>query len=186
MLFNSTVSTPGDRFCTFYIEDFYCGSPMRNCEYMSIKLAAIPQEIIYQYDFEVIHHEVWVYIEIQKVMPVLKQAGNISNEHMCAHLKKYGYAPVLHTPVLWKHESRNIMFTLVMDDSGIKFTSRRDIEHLGSALKDLYVITKDWEGTKILGLNLNWDYTNRTVDVSIPKYFKAALHKFQHPTPLKP
>ena len=37
-----------------------------------------------------------------------------------------------------------------------------------------------------LGLTLNWDYTNRTVDVSIPKYVNAALHKFHHPTPLKP
>ena len=78
------------------------------------------------------------------------------------------------------------MFTLVVDDFGIKFTRRRDADHLAIVLEDLYVITKDWEGKILLGLTLNWYYTNRTMDVSIPKYIEAALHKFQHPTPLKP
>ena len=90
------------------------------------------------------------------------------------------------SPAIWKHDTRNIMFTLVVDDFGIKFTNRQDSEHLASALEDLYVITKDWEGKILLGLTLNWYYTNRTMDVSMPKYIEAALHKFQHPTPLKP
>ena len=76
------------------------------------------------------------------------------------------------------------MFTLVVDDLGIKFTISQDAEHLAVELEDLFVITKNWEGKKS-GLTLNWDYTNRTFDVSMPTYFKAYLHKFQHPTPLK-
>ena len=63
----------------------------------------------------------------------------------CAPIKKYGYAPVRHTPALWKHETRNTMCTLVVDDFGIKFTSRQDAYHLASAIEDFYVITKDWE-----------------------------------------
>ena len=42
------------------------------------------------------------------------------------------------------------MFTIVVDDFGIKFTSRRDAEHLANEVEYLYVITKDWEGN-ILG-----------------------------------
>ena len=78
------------------------------------------------------------------------------------------------------------MFTVVVDDFGIKFTSRRDAEHLASALKYLYVITKVWEGKQFLGLTLNWDYTKITVDVSMPKCVEAALHKLQHPILLIP
>ena len=37
ILFNSTVSTPGARFCTFYIKDFYYVSLMRNCEFMRVR-----------------------------------------------------------------------------------------------------------------------------------------------------
>ena len=51
------------------------------------------------------------------------------------------------------------MFTLVVDDFGIKFTSSQDAEHLSIVLEGLYVITKYWEGTNVLGLTLNWDYT---------------------------
>ena len=72
ILFNITVSTPGDRFCTSDIKYFYYGSPMRDCGYMKIQLTLIQQDIIYQYDLDTIQHEGWVYIEIQKVMPGLK------------------------------------------------------------------------------------------------------------------
>jgi hypothetical protein len=30
---------------------------------------------------------------------------------------------------------------------------------------------------------LDWDYKKCIVDLSIPGYIKAALHKYQHPTP---
>jgi hypothetical protein len=36
------------------------------------------------------------------------------------------------------------------------------------------------------GLTLDWDYKNRTVDLSMPGYIKAALHKYQHPAPARP
>ena len=73
MLFKITVSTPGDRFCTFDIKDFYYGILMSACEYMGIQLVEIPQEIIDQYDLETIQYESWVYIDIQKGMPGLNQ-----------------------------------------------------------------------------------------------------------------
>ena len=62
ILFNSTVSTPGDRFCTFDIKDFYYVSLVSNCEYMRKQLEVIPQDIIDQYDLETIQHERWIYI----------------------------------------------------------------------------------------------------------------------------
>ena len=37
------------------------------------------------------------------------------------------------------------MFTLLVDNFGIKFASRQDAENLAIAIEYLYVITKDWE-----------------------------------------
>ena len=54
MLFNSIVSTPGGRFCTFYIKDLCYGSPMSDCEFMWIHLVSIPHKIIDQYDLDTI------------------------------------------------------------------------------------------------------------------------------------
>ena len=118
---------------------------MEYYKYMRKKLSAIPQEIIYQYNLEAIQHDIWVNIDIQKYMPGLKQSVKITNDRLCTHLKIYGYSPVRHKPDIWKCETRDIIFTLVMDDFGIMFTTRQDSEHLTSALKYLYVITKDWE-----------------------------------------
>jgi hypothetical protein len=35
-------------------------------------------------------------------------------------------------------------------------------------------------------LTLDWDYNKLTVDLSMPGYIKAALHKYQHPSPARP
>jgi hypothetical protein len=78
------------------------------------------------------------------------------------------------------------MFTLVVDDFGVKYTNSADAEQLITTLKQLYAVSEDWTGTKYCGLALKWDYTNRTVDVSIPGYIERALQRFQHPTPTRP
>ncbi|CAB9528638.1 expressed unknown protein [Seminavis robusta] len=44
-------------------------------------------------------------------------------------------------------------------------------------------MTTDWTGSLYCGLTLNWDYTNRTVDLSMPGYITKALARFEHPHP---
>jgi hypothetical protein len=55
-----------------------------------------------------------------------------------------------------------------------------------ACIKKNYNISSDWNGRAYCGLNLDWDYKNRTVDLSMPGYIKAALHKYQHPAPAHP
>jgi hypothetical protein len=52
-------------------------------------------------------------------------------------------------------------------------------------LKKHYQISCDWAGSAYYGLQLDWDYKNRCVDLSIPGIINAALHKFQHPPPTR-
>jgi len=59
-------------------------------------------------------------------------------------------------------------------------------EHLISVLQQDYEIDTDWEGTRYLGLTLDWDYTERQVHLSMPGYIAKALLRFAHPTPSKP
>jgi hypothetical protein len=49
-----------------------------------------------------------------------------------------------------------------------------------------YDISSDWKGSAYCGLKLEWDYKNRTVDLSMPGYIKVALHKYQHAAPARP
>ena len=185
-LFNSVLSTPNARFMDADIANFYYKTPLDIYEYAQMPIKLIPQEIIDEYNLIDIAVNGIVYIEIRKGMPGLKQAGKIANDRLTTHLSRHGYHPVPRTPSLWKHETNSIYFTLVVDDFGIKYTKKADADHLLQALKKQYDITFDWEGKKYLGVDLDWDYVNRTVTLSMPKYVEAALHKLQHTTPKRP
>jgi hypothetical protein len=57
--------------------------------------------------------------------------------------------------------------------------------HLLGALRKLYTVTKDWPGTLFSGLTISWNYEQKYVDISMPHYIPAMLHKFQHARPTK-
>jgi hypothetical protein len=78
------------------------------------------------------------------------------------------------------------MFTLVVDDFGVRFTRKSDADHLMATLSQLYVVSEDWTGSRYCGLTIDWDYDQRTVDISIPGYIDRALQRFKHPPPTRP
>ena len=92
----------------------------------------------------------------------------------------------MHTPGLFRHDTRPVTFCLTVDDFFVKYVGREHADHLKNALEDLYTITVDWSGSLYCGLTLDWDYEARTVDISMPKYIAKALERFQHPVPTKP
>ena len=186
LVINSTLSTPDATYCCFDISNFYLNTPMARFEYMRIPIWAIPACMMEQYNLAGLVHDGHVLVEIRKGMYGLPQAGQLAYERLVEHLAKYGYAPTRHTPGLWRHTSRPLLFSLVVDDFGIKTVGKKHADHLLAALRDLYSVTVDWKGEKYLGLTLKWDYTNRTCDVSMPGYIEAALHRFQHPAPTRP
>jgi len=111
---------------------------------------------------------------------------SFASDHLTTHLARSGYSPIAHTPSLWKHDTLPVVFSLVVDDFGVKYTSRASTQHLIDALKNLYSISIDWTGWLYLGLTLQWDYVKQTIDISMPGYVNEALHRFQHPAPFHP
>jgi hypothetical protein len=186
ILLNSVISTPGARFMTGDLKDFYLNTPMDTYEYMRIPVNIIPASIMDEYKLAPLIHRDFVYVEIRKGMYGLPQAGRIANDRLTAFLAPYGYGPVPITPGLWKHDSRDLTFSLVVDDFGVKYTKKEDADHLMTTLKTLYSVSEDWDGARYCGLTIAWDYLNRTVDISIPGYIERALLRFEHPTPTRP
>ena len=70
--------------------------------------------------------------------------------------------PVPHTPALWKHVTRDITFSLVADDFGVKYVGKENAYHLIQDLKKQYTISMDWTGLFFCGLHIQWDYSART------------------------
>jgi hypothetical protein len=186
ILINSIISTLGAKFLVIDIKNFYLNTPLGRFKYMVINLSPIPQETIDKYDLIELSQDGKVYIEIQKGMYGLPQAGILTNELLQRNLAKDGYRPTTHTHGLWTHNTRPISFSLVVDDFGVKYLGWEHADHLMTCIKKKYNISSDWNGRSYCGLTLDWDYKNRTVDLSMPGYIKAALHKYQHAAPERP
>ncbi len=86
---------------------------------------------------------------------------------------------------MWYHESRPITFTLVVDDFGVKYVNKDDVDHLIASIKKDYMLTEDWTGNLYCGIQLNWDYVKRTVDISMLGYIKKKLQECSHIMPSK-
>jgi hypothetical protein len=52
-----------------------------------------------------------------------------------------------------------------------------------ACIKKNYNISSDWNGRAYCGLTLDWNYTNGTMDLYMPGYIKASLHKYQQHAP---
>ena len=78
-------------------------------------------------------------MEVNKGMYGLPQAGLLAQELLQERLAQHGYHQSETIPELWNHESRPIVFTLLVDDFGVKSMNKEDSEHLMSVLKQNYI-----------------------------------------------
>ena len=135
ILWNSVVSTDDAKYMFIDIKNLYLGTPLERYEYMSIPLQLFPQHTIEQYNLRTHAKNGQVYIEIRKAIYGLPQAGILANKLLPERLRPHGYFEVPYTPGLWKHISRPISFTLVVDDFGIKYDGREYVDHLLGVLR---------------------------------------------------
>jgi hypothetical protein len=71
---------------------------------------------------------------------------------------------------------KRTMFTLCVDDFGVKYFSLANAMHLINAVKAHYDLTIDWTGKLYCGLTLYcWHYSEGYVDISMPDYVTQAL-----------
>ncbi len=59
------------------------------------------------------------------------------------------------------------------------------MNHLHDTLKQYYDIKLDPEGKENVKINLDWDYSNKTVHLSMAPYLEKALRQFNNVIPTK-
>ena len=106
---------------------------------------------------------------------------NLAYNQLVRQLDPYGYAPCCHTPELWRHKWRPILFPMVVNNFGMKYVGWAHAENLVTTLRKYHTFKTDWEGTLYCIITLKWDYTRHTVNLSMLGYINAALLKHQHP-----
>ncbi len=74
----------------------------------------------------------------------LPQGGILANKCIHRKLAPFGYYKCVNTPGLWYHETRLLTFTLIVDDFGVKYVDKTDVDHLPASINMTYTLTKDW------------------------------------------
>jgi hypothetical protein len=138
-------------------------------KYMTIPLAIIPQWIIEQYNLNLHALNGKVHLELRRAVRGLPQAGILAYKWLRWKLAPFRYYECLNMLGLWYHDTQPILFTLVVEDFGVKYINDNNT-HLIASSKTMYKLTKDWTGDLYWGIALNWNYVNRTADISMPRY----------------
>ena len=59
------------------------------------------------------------------------------------------------TPGLWRHVTRQVQFSLVVDDFGVKYAGKENAQPI------------DWSGGKYCGITLQWDYNMQALTIDV-------------------
>ena len=73
----------------------------------------------------------------------LFQEGIIPHTVLKENLHPFGYEPAPIDPGLCHHNKNVIIFTLVVDDFGIRYQRREESQHLINVVQEKYEITQD-------------------------------------------
>jgi hypothetical protein len=165
---------------TMDISNFYLMTPLHCAKFIQIQLSDIPGEVFVKYKLrDKATKNGSIYIRAKHGMYGLPQAGLLANKLLKKCLNKHRYQQSKLSPDLWKHNTRPIQFTLVVDDFG-KYVGKEHAQHLKNALKEHYKLMCDWTGKRYIGITLEWDYNKCHVHLSMPNYTQKALKQFQH------
>jgi hypothetical protein len=187
ILWNSVIGTKDAHFAGTNIKNMYPETPLDWYEYMKMPIAIFPTDIIEHYRLNEKVLGGYVYMEIREGVYGLPQAGVLANKLLKERLTRHGYFEQPHTPGLCKHVSRPVWFYLCVDNFGIKYIGKENLQHLYDALqKETYKIVEDLEGNLYCGIALKWNYAKHHVDLAMAKYIMKQLTKYGRVAPLKP
>ena len=188
ILLNSVISDAhkGARFMSLDLKDFFLATLMATPEYMKVPFKYFPQDVVPTYNLQTkVSSTGYIYVKIVKRMYGLKQAAILAYQQLVANLKQDWYAPLERTDSYWGHTTLPIKFCLCVNDFGIKYISKQNLNHLITSLVKNYKISTNYSGMNYCGLTLEGHYDHSYVNISMMDYVTNALKKFQHPPPLQ-
>jgi Reverse transcriptase (RNA-dependent DNA polymerase) len=179
LLLHSVISDNAN-WMTIDIKDFYLGTPLLRPEYVRIPARLLPPATIAHHNLAPFITNGSALFQVSKGMYGLPQAGLLAQQRLIKHLAAHGYIQT-QTACLFAHTTNGTVFTLVVDDFGVKYTTRAGADHLIATLQLLYQIKTNWTGTSYIGFNIAFDTTRQTVTLSMPGYIAKVLKRFNIP-----
>ncbi len=189
ILMNATLSDrlhkdPNTKFATADMVDFYLGTDLDEPGYMSIQADDIGNELIDLYNLSSyivnVNGKRYVYFKVAKCLYGHPAAGRLSFHKLKGILEAAGFIENPFVDCLFKHNTRNIQFALIVDDMGIKYSNKEDLDYLISVIEPHWKLKVDLSGSKFLGMHLVWEYDRPKPRVLIfnPTVVRDALARF--------
>ena len=91
----------------------------------------------------------------------------IAHDDLVQQLGNHGHYKSKYTKGLFLHNTRNIAFTLVVDDFAIKYSDKKDVDHLLDCIREKCPVKVDWEAKQYIGNNLEWNYKNLPINIEL-------------------
>ena len=113
-------------------------------------------------------------------MPELKQAALLAYEYLKNLLASYEYYLIPGTIALWEYKTRLTKFCLCIDDFGIKYWSKEDMDYLCNTIRVNFKYTDDPEEKNYYGLMLDQHYNLGFINIFMPKYILETLKKLSY------
>ena len=102
---------------------------------MKMKIDILPNEIIKKYNLRTIVHNKYMYFKIKMGMYGLPESVTLAKKFLKKRLSTHVYYKCKFPPGLYRHVWRPIMFSLVVDDFGVKCQGIQHAKHLKEALE---------------------------------------------------
>ena len=158
---------------------------MERYKYINLPLALLPKEIVEQYKLTTVRKG--------RMCVCRNPTGNVrieTGKTNCKGLSDLEHWTTRLLPMqshTWPvdHKWRPIMFSLVVDDFGVKYVGKEHANNLIKKKKKYHPLSVDWTGSLYCGIMFKRNHKNRWVDLSIPVYVEACPQEFQHPKPRK-
>ena len=93
ILLNSVLSTPGAKFASLDIKDFYLQSDLPEPEYLMVPFSLFSPDIVQDFNLKDKVSNNMVYGKVVKAMYGLPQSGKLAHDDLVAHLALGGYFP---------------------------------------------------------------------------------------------
>ena len=183
-MIKSVLSWRVNKFACFDIKTFYLGTPIYWSEYVIIKPAEIPKEVIDEYNLNNHACNGWVYFNILKDMYGLPQTGKLANGFLTSHLNDDAYDHIPNTPGIWWHKWWPVMFSLVVNNFGTKYV-KKNMRATSSPRWNIPTRSPPTGMKKICGIDISWDFYNHMCRLTMKEYIDKVLLKFRHTKPTK-
>jgi hypothetical protein len=168
-------------FATFDIRDYYLDTPLDKPVHIRLRRCQLPPAAIASLGLSPFLDESGdgtVTFEVTSALFGHPAAGKLSEDQLLPRLAAAGYHQTA-IPCLFRHESRPIQFTLIVDDFGVKYKNRADAEHLLQTLECFHQMRVDWTGRNYVGYEINHDRIARTLTLSMPGYVAKIINRFR-------